>query len=194
MLKLATSLARIQLPSRQPRRIPREAWKPPQSPLLSSKSTEWQTPWDFFRAWDATFNFDLDVCAKPHNTKCPEYFSPAQNGLLQPWVGRRCWCNPPYARGNAGVAAWVKKAAVETVQPNTLAVLLLPARTDTRWFHEFIFNVAAVWFVKGRIPFVDEFGKRPKNGATFPSMVCVWPPPGGQPGFRQLVWSRGRSS
>lgn len=183
MLKIAAQLNVMRPPSAL--RVPR---KP--SPLMSSADTEWGTPWDFFEVWNKLFAFDVDVCAQTYNAKCHEFFTPSVDGLRQSWAGRRCWCNPPYARGNNGAAPWILKAKLESLVVGTLVVMLLPARTDTRWFHAHIFNVATVFLVEGRIPFVNRYGDVPKNGATFPSMVCVWPPLEGDL-FRRIEW-RGR--
>lgn len=102
--------------------------------MFSSKSDCWETPDAFFRALDAEFHFTLDVCALPVNAKCREFYTPKQDGLKQPWSGA-VWCNPPYGRE---IGKWVKKAAEETC----MVVMLLPARTDTAWFHDFIYGKA----------------------------------------------------
>ena len=129
--------------------------------LLSSKSENWETPPHFFQALDAEFHFDLDVCALPENAKCSRYYTPEDDGLSQTWNGI-CWCNPPYGRS---ISAWVKKAA----ESETTVVMLLPARTDTKWFHEYIYGKAEVRFIKGRLKFGGS-----KNNAPFPSMVVIF--------------------
>ncbi len=119
------------------------------------------TPQELFDQLNKEFRFNLDVCATPENTKCTRYFTPEQDGLRQEWEGR-CWCNPPYGRE---IAKWVEKAA----KSRATVVMLLPARTDTRWFHEFILPHAEIRFLRGRLRFVGAEGNAP-----FPSMVCVF--------------------
>ena len=133
--------------------------------LFSSATDMWETPKAFFAALDAEFHFDTDVCAVRENAKCRNFFSPEQDGLSVPWSGM-CWCNPPYGRE---IGKWVKKAH-DTAQAGTAdVVMLLPARTDTRWFHEYIYGNAEIRFVKGRLKFGDS-----KAGAPFPSMVVIF--------------------
>lgn len=129
--------------------------------LFRSKSENWETPPQLFKALDAEFHFDLDVCALPENAKCTRYYTPEDDGLKQPWNGT-CWCNPPYGRS---ISDWVKKAA----ESETTVVMLLPARTDTKWFHEYIYGKVEVRFVKGRLKFGGS-----KNSAPFPSMVVIF--------------------
>lgn len=129
--------------------------------LFSSKSENWETPTQFFQALDAEFHFDLDVCALPENAKCSRYYTPEDDGLSQPWNGT-VWCNPPYGRS---ISAWVKKAS----ESETTVVMLLPARTETKWFHEYIYGKASVRFIKGRLKFGGS-----KNNAPFPIMVVIF--------------------
>lgn len=132
--------------------------------LFSSKSVVWETPQDLFDKLNAEFHFDLDVCALPENAKCEKYYTPEDDGLSQPWNGV-CWCNPPYGRT---IGKWVQKA-YETFAGGGTVVMLLPARTDTKWFHEYIYNKAEIRFIKGRLKFGNS-----KNAAPFPSMVVVF--------------------
>ena len=132
--------------------------------LFSSKSVVWETPQDLFDKLNAEFHFDLDVCALPENAKCPRYYTPEDDGLLQPWNGV-CWCNPPYGRT---IGKWVQKA-YETFAGGGTVVMLLPARTDTKWFHEYIYNKAEIRFIKGRLKFGNS-----KNSAPFPSIIVVF--------------------
>ena len=134
--------------------------------MFSSKTDLWETPQKFFDGLDAEFHFDLDVCAIPENAKCSAYYTPEMDGLTQPWYGR-CWCNPPYGRE---IGKWVKKAA-QSAEEGSLIVMLLPARTDTRWFHEYIYGKAEIRFVCGRL----KFGGGNCN-APFPSMICIFRP------------------
>lgn len=132
--------------------------------MFSSKTDLWETPQDFFDKLDAEFNFTLDVCALPENAKCERYYTPEQDGLIQPWEGV-VWCNPPYGRQ---IGAWVRRGFLAGRSGNTV-VMLLPARTDTRWFHEYIYGRSEIRFVRGRL----KFGHC-KNSAPFPSMVVIF--------------------
>ena len=132
--------------------------------LFSSVKDDWPTPWEFFHNLDLEFDFTLDVCATADNAKCLRYYTPEQDGLSQPWEGI-VWCNPPYGRG---VGAWVQRAALSALAGATV-VMLLPARTDTRWFHRWIYRRAEIRFLPGRLKFGGA-----KNSAPFPSIVCIW--------------------
>lgn len=136
--------------------------------MFSSKTDLYETPQDFFDQLDAEFHFDLDVCALPENAKCKRYYTPEMDGLSQPWEGV-CWCNPPYGRE---IRAWVRKARLASDSGNTV-VMLLPARTDTEWFHKYIYKQDRVElrFVRRRLKFGGS-----KNSAPFPSMIVVFRP------------------
>ena len=130
---------------------------------FSSQTDLWATPQRFFDELNAEFDFNLDPCALPDNAKCAQFFTPEIDGLKQDWRGYRVFMNPPYGRQ---IGQWVEKAATCNA---SLVVGLLPARTDTKWFHEHIYNIAEVRFVKGRLKFGNAI-----NSAPFPSMVVVW--------------------
>lgn len=133
---------------------------------FSSKRPDWATPWPFFEKLNEEFGFTLDVCAEAHNAKCPDYITPEINGLTTEWLGR-CYMNPPYGRD---IGKWVSRARMQSSWNGALVVCLLPARTDTKWFHEDIAGVAdEVRFVRGRIRFEGS-----EAGAPFPSMVVVY--------------------
>lgn len=132
--------------------------------MFSSKTDLWETPQDFFNCLNDEFHFDIDVCALPENAKCQKYYTPEMDGLSQPWTGV-CWCNPPYGRE---VGKWVRKALLSSDAGATV-VMLLPARTDTRWFHDYIYGRAQVRFIRGRLKFGGS-----SNSAPFPSMVVVF--------------------
>lgn len=135
--------------------------------MFSSATAQWATPQDFFDKLDKVFNFTLDVCALPENAKCSKYYTPTQDGLKQEWKGV-VWMNPPYGRE---IGKWIEKASLESNRGGVIVVALLPARTDTRWFHDFIYNKAKVEFVKGRLKFGNS-----KNSAPFPSMIVIFNP------------------
>ena len=132
--------------------------------LYSSQTDMWETPQDLFDDLDREFHFDLDVCAIPENAKCKKFYTPEQDGLRQPWDGT-CWCNPPYGRE---IEKWVRRALFASVSGYTV-VMLLPARTDTKWFHDYIYKRAEIRFVKGRLKFGHS-----KNSAPFPSMIVIF--------------------
>ena len=130
-------------------------------PLFSSKTDDWETPDALFKALDAEFKFTTDVCATRSNAKCKHFYSPEQNGLAQKWEGV-CWCNPPYGRE---IKNWVKKAS----KADCTVVMLLPARTDTSWFHDYILDRAEIRFIRGRIKFSNA-----KDNAPFPNMIVIF--------------------
>lgn len=132
-----------------------------QEVMFSSKTDLWETPQALFDELNREFGFQTDVCALPENAKCDEFYTQEQDGLSQQWTGV-CWCNPPYGRQ---VGKWVKKAA----ESDATVVMLLPARTDTKWFHDYILPNAEIRFIKGRLKFGGN-----KNSAPFPSMVCIF--------------------
>ena len=133
--------------------------------MYSSNSDEWSTPDDFFRRLDAEFNFTLDPCCTDSNHKCDKYYTVADNGLNQDWQGETVFCNPPYSQ----IAQWVRKAWKEGRKEGTTVVLLIPARTDTKYFHNYIYHRSEIRFVKGRLKFGNS-----KNSAPFPSMVVIF--------------------
>lgn len=135
--------------------------------LLQSGKDDWETPQALYDVLDAEFKFTVDVCANPQNAKCRRFFSPEQNGLLQDWRGETAWCNPPYSTKLQD--AFVRKAYESTRDADTTVVALLPARTDTKRFHEYILGKAEIRFLPGRITFVGA-----ENPAPFPSMIVVW--------------------
>lgn len=140
--------------------------------LLSSKNMNWCTPPDFFAELDQEFHFELDPAATDKSAKCARYFTPADDGLSQDWGGCSVFCNPPYGRA---IQDWVRKGYEESQKPGTVVVMLIPARTDTSYFHDYIFHGKAdeVRFLRGRLKFTDEDGNA-KDAAPFPSAVIVW--------------------
>lgn len=134
--------------------------------MFSSANEVWETPQDFFDKLNEEFHFDLDPCALPENAKCETFFTPEQNGLIQNWGGYRVFCNPPYGRN---LKTWVRKCYEEGQKPNTIVVMLIPARTDTSFFHDYIYHKAEIRFIRGRL----KFGGC-NNAAPFPSMVVIF--------------------
>lgn len=134
--------------------------------LFSSRTEEWETPQWLFDKINDIFHFQLDVCASSGNAKCEHFYSKEDNGLLMPWEETN-WMNPPYGRR---IAMWMEKAAMESRRGKT-TVCLVPARTDTRWWHDYIENNpnATALFIRGRLKFGGA-----KNGAPFPSAIVFF--------------------
>ena len=134
--------------------------------LFSSKDQNWETPKDFFKKLDTAFEFELDVCASDKTAKCKKYFTPEIDGLIQEWHGV-CWQNPPYGREQV---KWIEKAYKESQKHNSTVVCLIPARPDTKVWHDIIFpNAKAICFIKGRLKFGDS-----KESAPFPSALAIF--------------------
>lgn len=127
---------------------------------------DWETPPEFFQELNDIYQFTLDPCATKETAKCSKYYTEKDNGLAKDWSGERVYCNPPYGKE---IPLWVKKASEEAAKPNTLVVMLLPSRTDTAWFHDYIYNKATVYFVRGRLKFVGA-----EHPAPFPSMIVIF--------------------
>lgn len=141
--------------------------------LFNSKSVEWETPQDLFDRLNVVHQFTLDVCATPANAKCGRYFTSKQDGLTAftagDWWRERVWCNPPYGRG---IGDWVLRCCYATAGHRyapSLAVMLLPARTDTKWWHDYVIPFGHVEFIRGRLKFSGH-----KNPAPFPSAVVTF--------------------
>jgi phage N-6-adenine-methyltransferase len=145
------------------------------SPVLYSSATDqWSTPTDLFATLDHEFGFTLDAAADATNARCLNYYTREMDGLKQTWTGV-VWCNPPYGRQ---IGRWVAKAS-ESAATGATVVMLLPARTDTKWWHQHIWNLetsgpragVTLRFIKGRLKFGNS-----KAGAPFPSVICVFRP------------------
>jgi phage N-6-adenine-methyltransferase len=132
---------------------------------FSSATEMWATPQEFFDGLDTEFGFQMDVCAIAENAKCARFFTPQENGLAQEWSGV-CWMNPPYGRA---IGHWMRKA-YESSQAGATVVCLVPARTDTAWWHEYAMK-GEIRFIRGRLKFGGH-----KNSAPFPSAVVVFRP------------------
>jgi phage N-6-adenine-methyltransferase len=134
--------------------------------LFTSNTDLWATPQDFFDKMNQEFKFELDVCAVIENHKCRKFITPEIDGLKQTWheIAKVCWMNPPYGRE---IGKWVKKAYEESLKGTTV-VCLLPARTDTKWWHEYCMK-GEIRLVKGRLKFGDS-----NNSAPFPSAVVIF--------------------
>ncbi len=133
--------------------------------IFSRESDEWSTPDAFFQELDREFHFTLDPCASDENHKCEWYYTKEQDGLTKDWGGHCVFCNPPYSE----IARWTEKSYREGTKDNTTVVLLIPSRTDTQYFHNFIYHRSEIRFVEGRLRFSES-----KNSAPFPSMIVIF--------------------
>ncbi len=133
--------------------------------MYSSETDTWSTPQDFFDKLDVEFHFTLDAAATRDNTKCKKFFSPKDDALVQSWDNEIVFCNPPYG---SGLKHWVKKASEAR---GGVVVLFIPARPDTTYFHDYIYNKPGVEirFLRGRIKFGGQV-----NSAPFPSMLVIF--------------------
>ena len=131
--------------------------------MLSSETDMWSTPKAFFDGYNAVYHFDIDVCATSENALCAKFYSPEDNGLSKRWNGV-CWMNPPYGRE---IGKWMKKAYESSLHGATV-VCLVPARTDTDWWHEYAMK-GEIEFLRGRLKFGGS-----KNSAPFPSAIVVF--------------------
>ena len=138
--------------------------------LMTSNTNEWYTPKKFYDQLHKEFNFTLDPCATPESAKCENYYTIIENGLIQDWDNHTVFVNPPYGRD---IKNWIKKCYEESLK-GIVVVALIPARTDTRYWHDYIFNKAKdIRFLRGRIKFEKEDGTT-GDSAPFPSAIIVW--------------------
>ena len=133
--------------------------------MFKNTGDDRETPQDCYEMLNDRFGFNLDPCATDANHKCEKYFTEAINGLEQDWQGRTVFVNPPYSQNKA----WLKKCYEESRKDDTIVVVLIPSRTDTRYWHDYVMKANILWFVKGRLKFGTE-----TNTAPFPSAVAVF--------------------
>lgn len=136
---------------------------------------EWQTPPELFAKWNSKFKFTVDAASSGSNKQLPTHWTKRSNGLAQSWGKHRVWCNPPYS----DITPWVEKASSFEAD---LAVLLVPAWTDRKWFQAIIKigKESGPWsegrvsidFLPGRIKFLKN-GK-PSDSAPFPSCLIIF--------------------
>jgi len=124
--------------------------------LFTSQRGDWKTPKSLYQALDAEFHFDFDPCP----------VKPKSDGLEGGW-GKVNFVNPPYGRN---ISAWLQKGYEENQKGKTV-VFLLPSRTDTKWWHQFVMKAAEIRFIRGRLKFDDQ-----KNPAPFPSAIVIFKP------------------
>ena len=147
-----------------------------QETMFSSKSKEWETPKAFFDGLDKFYNFTLDPCATPESAICKKFYTKEDDGLSKDWGGHNVFVNPPYGRE---IKKWIKKSFDESRKDNTTVVMLIPARTDTKYWHDYCMRADLIYFVKGRLHFknkaiADYTGKIKTSPAPFPSAVIVF--------------------
>jgi phage N-6-adenine-methyltransferase len=133
--------------------------------MYTSNSEEWGTPQELFNRLNKEFNFTLDICASKENAKCPKYYTKEEDALKKEWGGV-IWMNPPYGRQ---IGNWVKKAKEASQQGKATVVCLLPARTDTAWWHDYAMKANEIRLIRGRLKFGDG-----KGSAPFPSAIVVF--------------------
>lgn len=132
--------------------------------IMTSNTCEWATPQEFFDELNREFHFTLDPCCTHFDAKCEKHYTKEDDGLSKGWTGETVFCNPPYGRE---LPKWVEKCHLESTKGTTV-VMLIPARTDTSYFHDYIYGKHEIRFIRGRLYFNDGEGRAP-----FPSMVVV---------------------
>jgi site-specific DNA-methyltransferase (adenine-specific) len=135
--------------------------------LFSSKGIEWETPIELFNQLDSEFHFTLDPCCTKENAKCSKFYTIEDDGLSKSWDNEVVFVNPPYGKT---IKEWVKKSS----ETKGIVVMLLPARTDTKYFHDYIYHKAEIRFIKGRLKFGGN--QNGSGSAPFPSMICIFKP------------------
>lgn len=140
--------------------------------FFSSQTNEWATPQWLFDELDKEFHFTLDPCCTHENAKCERHYTIEEDGLKQSWGGESVFLNPPYGKT---LHKWVEKAWKESCKPNTVIVMLIPSRTDTRYFHDYILHRSEIRFIRNRLDFNDIGGRAP-----FPSMLVIYRSGGGR--------------
>lgn len=136
------------------------------SGLYSSQVSNWATPQWLFNELDSHYHFTLDPCAEDWNHKCNKWYSEEQDGLKQEWSGERVFMNPPYGRE---IGKWVEKAIKDITEPS---ILLLPCRTDTKWFRSIFLHATYIGFVEGRLRF-ERWCNLAPTPSPFPSCLVV---------------------
>ena len=147
--------------------------KKTQKVMFSSKSSEWTTPQDLYDALNEEYGFTLAPCATHESAKCEKYYTLDEDGLNQDWTGNTVFMNPPYGRE---IKHWIKKAWESSKKGKTTVVCLIPARTDTKYWHDYCMKAHRIVFIKGRLKFGNQ-----ESGAPFPSAIVIF-----KTGFRAL--------
>lgn len=134
--------------------------------MFTANKDEWETPQGLFDRLNAKYHFTLDAAASDSNHKCAKYYTKDQDGLAQDWGNDTVYVNPPYGRV---IVDWVCKAYETHQRYGNTIVMLLPARTDTRWFHDYVYGQADIEFIKGRLRFSGS-----QCNAPFPNMIVIF--------------------
>ncbi|MCC6117631.1 phage N-6-adenine-methyltransferase [Lactiplantibacillus plantarum] len=139
--------------------------------LFTSNKEDWETPSDFFNDLNKKYHFKWDLAASDDNAKCSNYFTHDDNSLEQNWGGLdgNLFINPPYGRE---LKLWVEKASKTHLKSGQYLVMLIPSRTDTSYWHDYIFNHAEIEFLRGRLKF--EVGGISGDSAPFPSALVIY--------------------
>lgn len=136
---------------------------------FESVKQDWNTPDSLFNKLNSEFKFETDLAASQENTKCPKYYSIQNDSLKQTWSGV-CWLNPPYGNKESKIKDWVKKAYESAeADPSLTVVMLIPARTNTKWFHQYVMKASEVRLICGRVKFVGN-----KHGLPQPLVLVVF--------------------
>ena len=134
---------------------------------FSMESNEWETPQELYDELNKQYGVKLDPCATEKSAKCDKYYTKEDDGLAQNWRDEIVFMNPPYGRE---ISKWVEKAYIESIHEDCIVVCLIPSRTDTKYWHDYIFSKAhKIMFIKGRLKFSGH-----KNSAPFPSAIVVF--------------------
>jgi len=140
--------------------------------VFTSNSEDWYTPSWIYNLLNKRYNFTLDPCATKESAKTTKYFTKQTDGLKQDWSGNVVFVNPPYGKV---IYDWVKKCYEESLKPDTTVIMLIPAHTDTKYFHDYIFKYAKeISFIKSRLKFEtpqSDGTTKAGVGTTFPSVV-----------------------
>lgn len=139
--------------------------------LFSSDKDDWETPQKLFEKLNDRYHFVIDLAATSKNAKCKNYYTVEDDALSKDWskVNGPKWLNPPYGRQ---LGLWVKKAYTSSIKCKDPIVLLIPARTDTSYWHEYIFYKAHIDFLRGRLKF--EHNGSAGDSAPFPSAIVTY--------------------
>ncbi|WP_409043290.1 phage N-6-adenine-methyltransferase [Latilactobacillus sakei] len=139
--------------------------------MFSSKKEDWETPQLFFNELNKKYKFNWDLASSDANAKCVNHFTVGDDSLSQDWsaLEGNLWLNPPYGRD---LKHWVKKAYESSLDRSGLLVMLIPSRTDTSYWHDYIFDKAQIKFIRGRLKF--ENGGVASQPAPFPSALIVY--------------------
>lgn len=150
--------------------------------MFSAESVEWETPQIIFDYLDNIYRFTLDPCCHKKTAKCKKFYTKQDDGLSKSWKGETVFMNPPYGRE---ISKWIMKAWEESEMDDITIVCLVPARTDTKWWHNYCMFADKITFIKGRLKFnkwkyvYTSSGKRyinivDTNSAPFPSAIVVF--------------------